>query len=623
MLRRVGGALILLGGAAFAVGAHPADEPKTATGIEVHLSVYAADGKGKPVADLSPRDFELRDNDAPESLDDVRFVGSARPNGADDAPGAIQTQADEQREASRDGARLFAFFLDEYHVDAGESTDRVKQALLQFVDRELTPADLAVVLKPLDSLMTIRMTHDKQAVRQTIESFDGRKGDYEPRNAYERNYIAGTPARIELARTQVALSAINALAVHLGSLTDRRKTLVVATEGISRADRRRGQEYLPTLDTIIRSANQSNVAIYPLDPSDAPSDETPAAAQSASAPSSTAQSSTALGLLAGETDGRMIRADLSDGLLRVASDTRGYYLLSFRSTGADDGKFHEVRVAVKRAGVRLRSRKGYFAASPDEALRASLLAHMNEPKRQVPLEPAPHVSPWIKPWFGMDRGDDGKTRLTFVWEPSGMVPGERVRHVPSRLVLKALGKNDEVLFEGVVLPTGAGVGDQGASARATFDTEPGRLRLRMSIQDAASQVIDSDIRNITVRDFSSGVMIGTPEILRARNAREFRSLDSASSVPVASREFSRAERLLIKVQTFGPGGQAPYLTARLMNRGGQAMRELQVTQPASAEGANEIDLPLAGLAAGEYLLELTAKSPAGDVKDLLSFRVTS
>jgi hypothetical protein len=201
MLRRVGGALILLGGAAFAVGAHPADEPKTATGIEVHLSVYAADGKGKPVADLSPRDFELRDNDAPESLDDVRFVGSARPNGADDAPGAIQTQADEQREASRDGARLFAFFLDEYHVDAGESTDRVKQALLQFVDRELTPADLAVVLKPLDSLMTIRMTHDKQAVRQTIESFDGRKGDYEPRNAYERNYIAGTPARIELART--------------------------------------------------------------------------------------------------------------------------------------------------------------------------------------------------------------------------------------------------------------------------------------------------------------------------------------------------------------------------------------------------------------------------------------
>src|SRR5262249_55943308 len=154
----------------------------------------------------------------------------------------------------------------EYHVDAGENTDRVRHALLQFVDRELTPADLAVVLKPLDSLMTIRVTHDRQTIRQSIESFDGRRGDYAPRNAYERNYIAGTPARIEAARTQVALSAINALAVHIGSLTDRRKTLVVAAEGIGRVDRRRGQEYLPTLDTIIRSANKSNVAIYPLDP---------------------------------------------------------------------------------------------------------------------------------------------------------------------------------------------------------------------------------------------------------------------------------------------------------------------------------------------------------------------
>jgi dienelactone hydrolase len=83
-----------------------------------------------------------------------------------------------------------------------------------------------------------------------------------------RELIAGTPARIDAARNQVALSAINALAVHLGSLTDRRKTLIVATEGVGRSDRRRGQEYLPTLETIIRSANRSNVAIYPFDPRD-------------------------------------------------------------------------------------------------------------------------------------------------------------------------------------------------------------------------------------------------------------------------------------------------------------------------------------------------------------------
>ena len=37
----------------------------------------------------------------------------------------------------------------------------------------------------------------------------------------------------------------------------------------------------------------------------------------------------------------------------------------------------------------------------------------------------------------------------------------------------------------------------------------------------------------------------------------------------------------------------------------------------------EIDLLLASLAAGQYFVEVIAKSPAGEVKDLIEFRVTS
>jgi len=56
---------------------------------------------------------------------------------------------------------------------------------------------------------------------------------------------------------------------------------------------------------------------------------------------------------------------------------------------------------------------------------------------------------------------------------------------------------------------------------------------------------------------------------------------------------------------------------------GQTMRELSVAPAPTPTGANEIDLPLAGLANGEYLIELTAKSPAGEAKDRVNFRVTS
>ena len=213
---------------------------------------------------------------------------------------------------------------------------------------------------------------------------------------------------------------------------------------------------------------------------------------------------------------------------------------------------------MKRPGAVVRARKGYWTASPDEALRAALLAKANEPKVVVPPEPAPHASPLIRPWFGMSRGEGGKTRVTFVWEPAARVPGDRVRRSVSKLVFQARSADGTVLFEGPVAPTGPAAIDEPAAtpARAVFDMPPGRLRLRMSIQDAASTVLDQDVREMSIRDLKGDVAVGTPEMLRARNAREFRTLDAEAAVPVASREFSRTERLLIRFRAYGAGRRA-------------------------------------------------------------------
>ena len=275
-----------------------------------------------------------------------------------------------------------------------------------------------------------------------------------------------------VARAQVALSAINALAVHLGSLTDRRKTLIVASDGVGRADHRRGQEYLPTLDTIIRSANRSNVAVYPFDPRDG-----------AEAPVAVAE----LRRLADETDGEAIAADAEPGLRRVTADSSAYYLLSFRTAHPDDGQFRELHATVKRPGAVVRARKGYWTASPDEAMRAALIAKANEPKVVVPLEPAPHASTLIRPWFGMGRGEAGKTRVTFVWEPAAHVPGDRVRRTVSKLEFQARAADGTVLFRGPVAPTGPAAVDEPAAtpARAVFDD---------AAWTAASQHVDSGRR---------------------------------------------------------------------------------------------------------------------------------
>ena len=104
-----------------------------------------------------------------------------------------------------------------------------------------------------------------------------------------------------------------------------------------------------------------------------------------------------------------------------------------------------------------------------------------------------------------------------------------------------------------------------------------------------AQVLDSDVRDFSVPEFRKPVSLGTPEILRARNAREFRLIDADAAVPVASREFSRAERLLIRFPAYAPSDAAPSLSAKLLNRSGQTMRELSVALASTPAGANEID----------------------------------
>jgi hypothetical protein len=279
-------------------------------------------------------------------------------------------------------------------------------------------------------------------------------------------------------------------------------------------------------------------------------------------------------------------------------------------------------VQVTRAGLRVLARNGYFAASPDDTLRAAVIARINAPKPATPPEPPPHLSTLVRPWFGWSRGDAGKTRVTFVWEPTPRVPGDRNRRIAARLVLTVLGGDGSLLFQGPVSPTGPGTIEVPGAvpSRAVFDASPGRVKLRMQIQDGAAQVIDRDVRDVIVRDLGGQVAIGTPQVLRARNAREVRTLDEQDSVPVVSREFSRTEQLLVRVPVYGPAGLRPTVSARLLGRMGQPMRDLPV-EPSSSH--QEISLPLAGLAVGEYTIEVTVSTPAGEAKDRISFRVTS
>ena len=144
-----------------------------------------------------------------------------------------------------------------------------------------------------------------------------------------------------------------------------RKTLVVVSEEIGRPERRRGR-ILPTLDTIVRSANRANVSVYPLDPE--------------RRRGRAAADAEVIRSLAPRDRRRASPADLEAGLKRAVADSTAYYLLTYRRRAPDDGKFRGVEVRVDARGRPAARPKRLLGASPDEALRAAILARLNEPK---------------------------------------------------------------------------------------------------------------------------------------------------------------------------------------------------------------------------------------------------
>ncbi len=528
----------------------------------ITLDVVVTDAKSRPIKDLSPGDLELID------------AGEAR------AVDAVRPQAG--------GGRIIGILLDEFHVRAGDATLRARAALNHLVDTLLRDDDTVALVKPLDPLHAITFTQDRALIRKVIAGFDGHAGDYTPRTEFERNFMSRNPVTAEATRAQVVSAALQSLARRMGQQQRGRKTLIFVSEGFRPAQPR----------AIVYAANRNGVALYALDPN-------PEAADYDSMLRSIAEQT---GGAASIND-----ADLTPAVAQAIADLDHHFVLSFTPSGPSDGRFHPVQVRIKRPGALARARSGYWA--PDAALAAAA-AKAAAPRPAVPFR-ASRASPYIRPWIGMSRGPEGMTSVTVTWE-SGATPPRNQR--VSSIVVKATANDGTSLMESRV-----GSGDVD---RATFNAPPGYVALEMELHSTNGSVLDTDYRGISVPNlWVARPTFATPQVLRTRTARSFAEMSQdIDAVPVASRTFSRTERLLIRVPAYGPGNRAPVVTARLLNRRGIPMRDLQAVDGPLPAGTVQFDLPLASLAPDEYRVELAAANPTGprdEAKEMVPFRVTN
>jgi VWFA-related protein len=542
----------------------------------VRISTLVTDRQGRPVSGLTIKDFELREDGVVQKLVAV--------------------------EARTPAPRRLAIVLDEFHVQGGDSA-LVRDAVGRFVDQQVRADDTLIVLRPLDPLTSIDLNPDRARSRASIADFEGRKGNFEPRNALEEQTMGRAPALVEAGRAQVVLSALRALASQLGAKPGRSAILVVS-EGFSPQRRSFMSRGLPDAGIVERFANRYDVPIYAFDPSasfDASND-----------------SAVILGKLVAETGGTLARgADLAANLAHASREIDSGYVLTYQPAHGDDGQYHPVTVSVVRREADARARAGYVSPPSAEMRKA-----MREAMESGPILPTRLLrrSPLIDVWSGVTRMSSGQGRIVVTWEGRNLAGSSR--SPASRVQLTATTKDGKVLYEGVLAPVRIGEAADAANAdRAEFDAPAGRVQLDMTILGLRGEKVDVDARDLEVPALKGAAPLLLPAILIAtQSAREFRTVSAdVNAAPDPSRSFRRTERLVIRVPAYAAGAPVP-VTARLLNRLAQPIRTIDAV-PGDGD-VTQFDLNLAPLAPGDYYLLFSVPGPAGSVDQRVGFRIT-
>jgi VWFA-related protein len=386
----------------------------------VQIDVVVTDKKGRPVTDLTAADFEVLQDGKRQVVSQISYVGPGR---AASSPAPISAAApipaaDPEAQATPGAPTDAIVFVVDDHALSLPSVAATTRALLQFAD-EMGAEDEVFLLRSSRRYVDLRPVEGPAELRAAARGLRHLPvaGANDPVEA------AGGFARMPLAPPLLATNAyFNRLLARQSLLSLQnvvealrawkgRKTLVLFSEGYPIWDLRgrdaspfdpvygRGGEVLDEVERLTDLANRASVVIHTLDPRGlipvgiSASDSNPhpthegflGAMAARRAAVNTSQAS--LAYLAERTGGLAVanRNDVGEGVSRILSGSRAYYLVGYepdRSTfGGERPRFHSLEVRVKRPGLKVRSRKGFFGVSDDELLTLAPPGALPDPPR--------------------------------------------------------------------------------------------------------------------------------------------------------------------------------------------------------------------------------------------------
>ena len=656
----------------------------------VNVDVVVTDKKGVPVPGLSQADFTLTEDGVAQSVASFEAV-TAPATAAAAPPPKPRVSHNSAPEVRAGTGRTFMVVFDDIHLSPHQA-HRAKSAVAEFLRSGVREGDrvslvstgggawwstrmesgreeLVAMLKRLDGrripdtspdrmsdyeAMRIHVFHDPQVEERVARRFEtygvsqrGASGGSESLAAGMGDpMVRGRATEIyfqSVARNRITLQVLQRVLLSLAS-TKGRKSLILVSEGFI---------YDPNLDEfkeVIQASRRANVAIYFLDTRGLEGTSMYFTAEFGppldnrdigAAMTENLEASEGAESLASDSGGFSVKNtnDLTNGVKRIADESRNYYLLGYHPTNtASDGRFRKIEVKVAgKGGLKVRARRGYYARLPDGKVVAEnnkKKAPVGDPDIQAALD-SPYEEaaiPLRMTSYVYDETLLGKAHVVvaaevdmrdFAFEEKdGRFVGtlDSLMIVAHRETGEFFRPSDQKIQMKLLPATHKKILDEGYRIAHDFDLAPGGYQAKVVVRDKSRGAIGTVIHEFEVPELGA-LRVSTPLItdtLQQDRSQEVKGNPQASMRPtlVVRREFPVEGMLYCQYEVYGatPDKKSgmPRVTAgyQIRRADGTVVTEVApslITPTSLGKLSRMVGTGLPGTAPGEYELVLSVK----------------
>jgi len=326
--------------------------------------------------------------------------------------------------------------------------------------------------------------------------------------------------------------------------------------------------------------------------------------------------------------------DFAGGFRRIVEDNSAYYVLGYRPTNFErNGKFREITVRVKRPGLQVRARRGYYAAR--DIGRAD--APPVDPAIALLNSPMPVGGLGLRLAASMLKGAEKNVQVFVTAEVNGrhLTLESRdgassgkvdVSYAAVDMTGKVWASGRKTLDVPLTAGTREAVVENGLRLVTELSLPPGQYQLRVAAHESIGGRAGSVFWDMAVPDFTKPSLVMTPlAVTSSRAGRAPTSFDAPGfanlmpAPPTANREFDLEETLAVFTEIYDNDSRPHTLdvSASVRTDAGTevfATREERSSGDATSSRGGHVFLariPLRDLIAGRYVLTLEARSRLG------------